>query len=147
MTRILFYCSLCLLLFLSVPFLPFILTYYLILRSAVWVRWNRRGKDVLVVFSEGPTCRERMSRIMPLVGSRSELLNWSERTKWNRWSLAPQLFAFYRFLGPQPFQMESALPAILVVRKFHWPRSFDFLGNLATRDSLLERLEQELNRP
>ncbi len=101
------------------------------------------GKDVPVVFSDTPTCQERMSQILPLVGSRSELLNWSARQMWKHRSLPPRLFDFYRFLRPLPFRLERALQAVLVFNGFGWPRRFDF-SEARARGSVMEHLEKAL---
>jgi len=141
--RIVYNVSACLAILLSLLLSPLILLYGLILLCLVWLRWLRRGKDVLVVFSDTPTCQKRMSQILPLVESRSEQLNWSARKMWKCWSLGPRLFDFYRFLGPPPFMLERALPAVLVFNGFGWPRRFDFSVARA-RDSVIERLEKAL---
>jgi hypothetical protein len=99
---------------------------------------------VLIVFSETPVCEERMDRIRSVVGPRGELLNWSERKAWKRWELGPQIFRFYRLLGPPPFRLESALPVILVFKRFSWPKRFDFSGGQADRDCVSKRLEATL---
>ena len=65
--RIVYNGSVCVAILLSLLLSPLLLFYVLILLCLVWLRWLRRGKDVLVVFSDTPTCQERMSQILPLV--------------------------------------------------------------------------------
>jgi hypothetical protein len=98
------------------------------------MRWRRHGKDVLTVFSDTPSCQEKMKEILPLVGSRAEFLNWSQRRTWNRWSIGPQVFRFYSFLGPQPFRLESSLPVVFVFRRIYWPTTLSF-GQRWTTDA------------
>jgi hypothetical protein len=68
----------------------------LILNALVRVWWLPRGKDILLVYSDSPIWNEYMtSQILPLVKQRAEVLNWSERKRWSRWSLAVRVFRSY----------------------------------------------------
>lgn len=138
----LYYClivvSFALLLLLS----PIILVHALILSWRIQHQWRKHGKDVLMVFADTPSCQGRMRELIPLIEARAVFLNWSKRRTWNRWSIGPQVFRFYSFLGPQPFRLESSLPVVFVFRKIYWPSTFSFGGHQNARD--LERLEDEL---
>ena len=59
----------------------------------IWLLWLPRGKDVLFISSDSPIWREYMvEQVPPLVRERAVVLNWSERRRWNRWSLATWVF-------------------------------------------------------
>ena len=88
--------------------------------TAVWSWWWMRGRDILFVYSESPIWQEYIEKqILPRLGGRAVVLNWSERKKW-RFSLARM--AFYNFGGPQAFN-----PLAVVFRPFHRTRTFRFL--------------------
>ena len=64
------------------------LLYKTTLYLLVWTLWLPRGKDILFVYSDSPIWRDYMtSEVLPLVHERAVVLNWSERKKWERWSL------------------------------------------------------------
>ena len=140
---VLYYGSLLLSLTLCIVFSPLILAYALALFCSVWLRWHPRGKDVLTVVANVPSCQERMKGVLPLLGSRSEFLNWSERRTWERWSLTVRLFRLHAFFGPVPFRREQTLPLVMIFRRFRWPKKFDFSKRENDVD-VLERLRQEL---
>jgi hypothetical protein len=55
----------------------------------VWALWLPQGKDVLVVYSDSPVwCDYMTEQVLPLVQARAVVLNWSERSRWRKWSLA-----------------------------------------------------------
>jgi hypothetical protein len=56
--------------------------------------------------------------VLPAVGDRAVVLNWSERTQW-RYSLAGALFSV--FAGSREFN-----PLAVVFRPFAWPQRFRF---------------------
>lgn len=93
----------------------------LVLLPTVWIAWCARGRYALVVYSNSPVWQEYFEReILPVVGDRSIVLNWSERKRW-RYSLAAAVFRF--FGGAREFN-----PLVLVFRPFAWPRDFRFYG-------------------
>lgn len=72
------------------------LAYRLTLNALVRFWWLPRGKDILLIYSDSPIWHEYMTnQILPLVRSRAEILNWSERSRWPNWSLAVRLFRSY----------------------------------------------------
>jgi hypothetical protein len=108
----------------------------------VWGLWVPRGKDILFVYSDSPVWHEYMtSQILPLVEERAVVLNWSERKKWKKWSLAVQVF--HSFGGGYEFN-----PLILLFHPFRHVRQFRFWS--AFKDCKrgytgpLERVHQEL---
>lgn len=141
---VLYYGSLLVSLALCLVLSPLILVYWLFLCWRIRREWRSGGKDVLTVFADTPSSKQRMEQILPLVASRSEFLNWSERERWNRWSIGPQIFRFYSFLGPQPFRLKSCLPVVLVFKRFYWPTTFSFGGLRTAEPQVINRLRQEL---
>jgi hypothetical protein len=65
------------------------------LRIAVWCWWCLRGRDVLFVYSDSPHWRDYIEQqILPQLGDRAVVLNWSERKRW-RFSLARLVFRHF----------------------------------------------------
>jgi hypothetical protein len=83
---------------LIIALIPYLL-YTAALYCAVWALWCGRGKDVLFVWSESPVWKDRIqTRILPRLGDRAVVLNWSERDRWKgRFSLTR--IAFRHFGG------------------------------------------------
>jgi hypothetical protein len=96
------------------------LLYTAALYLLVWLVWLPRGKDVLLVYSDSPIWHEYMTtQILPLLRERAVVLNWSERRKWQWWSLAAA--AFHHFGGGRDFN-----PLVVLFRPFHLARVFRF---------------------
>lgn len=71
------------------------------LHIIIWGWWCLRGRDILFVYSNCPIWRDYVEqRILPHLGERAVMLNWSERKRW-RFSLAK--IAFYHFAGYRQF--------------------------------------------
>jgi len=88
---------------------------------AIWTLWCVRGRDVLFITSESPVWGPYLAdNVLPRLGARAVVLNWSERTKW-RFSLART--AFYHFGGQREFN-----PMAVVFRPFRRARIFRFWG-------------------
>jgi hypothetical protein len=125
---------------------PLILLYAFVLLCGVWFQWAKRKKDVLVVTSDDQVSQERLNTVTPLLETWAEFLNWSERKSWRTWTLAPQLFRFYAFFfGPEPFEFATSLPAVIVFKRFQRPKSFHFARSSNEGDSVLHRLQAELD--
>ena len=89
------------------------------LHLAIWTWWCQRGRDVLFVYSDSPIWRGYIDeRILPLLGARAVVLNWSERRRW-RPSLSRM--AFHHFGGSREFN-----PLAVVFRPFRRTRTFRF---------------------
>jgi hypothetical protein len=74
------------------PLIVLALTFWFLHRVTlyllVWVVWLPNGKDILFVYSDSPIWKEYMTQqLLPLVQERAVVLNWSERSKWRKWSL------------------------------------------------------------
>ena len=51
--------------------------YGLLLRPMVWIEWQKRGTDVLVIEAQSEHSREWIARLSPLVSGRAVFLNWN----------------------------------------------------------------------
>jgi len=90
-----------------------------LLQLVVWLTWCSRGRYVLVVYSNSPIWREYFEQnVLPAVGSRGVVLNWSDRKQWS-YSLPVALFRF--FAGRRDFN-----PLAIVFQPLTWPRRFRF---------------------
>ncbi len=105
-----------LVLVLLVPYLLF----GLLLQFAIWLSWWPRGRQVLFVYSDSPIWKDHVhSNILPRLGTSALVLNWSERRRWKRLSLAK--LAFRYFGGDREFN-----PVGIVFRPLHWAQVFRF---------------------
>jgi hypothetical protein len=123
-------------------FLALYLLHRVALYILIWFWWLPRSKDVLFVYSDSPIWHEYMTaQILPLVQDRAIVLNWSERRKWPRWSLAAHVF--HSFGGDYEFN-----PLIILFRPFRLARIFRFWRAFREwkdgRPDPIERLRQEL---
>ena len=112
-----------LLFLLCVAILLFIVFSYLltglVLHLMVWFFWCRCGRYVLLVYSDSPIWQGFFeTNILPRLGERAVVLNWSHRNRW-RFSLAVRVFWY--FAGPHDFN-----PIALVFRPFRRTRQFRF---------------------
>ena len=115
---------------LIVVLLPLIFVYVLLalallllssicLHVLIWVFWSPRGRDILLVYSDSPIWHDYVEQqILPYLGGRAVVLNWSQRKRW-RFSLAR--FAFFHFGGYRNFN-----PLAVVFRPFRLSRTFRF---------------------
>jgi hypothetical protein len=113
----------------------------LLLRFLVLVLWVPRGYQVLVIYSNSPHWKQYFEdRVLPRLGSRCVVLNWSERRRWPL-SLARSLFRFYG--GHEAYN-----PLVVVMRPFGRARVFRFWPAFSDakrgRPEPLQRLETEL---
>lgn len=89
------------------------------LHVCIWSRWCSRGRDILFVYSDSPTWHDYIEKhILPHLGERAVVLNWSDRRGW-RASLARA--AFHHFGGNREFN-----PMAVVFRPFRRTRTFRF---------------------
>jgi hypothetical protein len=111
--------------------------YRITLYVLVWLSWSRAGKDVLFIYSNSPVWHEYMTtQILPLVQERAIVLNWSERKKWPRWSLAVRVFRM--FSGGCDFN-----PMVVLFRPFRGAKSFRFFSAFNEwKHGKTERVEQ-----
>jgi hypothetical protein len=62
---------------LCIACLPLVFLYGLLLRPMVWIEWQKRGTDVLVIEAQSEHSREWIARLSPLVSGRAVFLNWN----------------------------------------------------------------------
>jgi hypothetical protein len=102
--------------------IPFVLVWLvislavsLLVLSVIWLAWPVKGKDLLVVYSDSPLWQAYFeSGLLPQVRSRAEVLNWSQRSRWPRWSLAR--IAFNRFKKAKEY-----VPVVIRFSPLSWP--------------------------
>lgn len=96
------------------------LPYNLCLYTSIHLLWLRRGKDVLFVYSNSPHWKEYIeANILPKMAHRSVVLNWSDRSSWDRWALS--VMCFRHFAGSREFN-----PMAIVFRPFRGAKVFRF---------------------
>ncbi len=105
------------------PLIILALTFHLlaglIIHIAVWCCWCARGRYVLLVYSDSPIWHDYVeAHMIPRLGERAVVLNWSQRSRWRR-TLA--VLAFRYFGGHRTFN-----PLALVFRPFRLARHFRF---------------------
>ena len=129
-----------LLIAIGIPALAVYLLYSFCLRLAVWSWWCLRGRDILFVYSDSPVWQDYIEQcIVPNLGERAIVLNWSER---KRWRLSLRRMAFYHFGGDREFN-----PLGVVFRPFRRTRTFRFWQPFRDfkrgRPEALQKMEDE----
>ena len=116
---------------LFIPFAPLLLVVVVLwlvrffasaifLHIAVWSWWCIRGRDILFVYSDSPIWHDYIEEhVLPRLGQRAVVINWSQRT---RWQLSLARMAFYHFGGLRAFN-----PMAIVFRPLRPTRTFRFL--------------------
>src|SRR3954463_5742277 len=67
----------------------------------VWTTWCPRGKYALVVYSDSPVWREYFeTSVLPVIGDRAAVLNWSDR---KQWAFSLPVVLFRMFAGTREF--------------------------------------------
>jgi hypothetical protein len=91
----------------------------LLLLSVVWLTWCPRRRYAIVVYSNSPIWQEYFeTQVIPRLGHRAIVLNWSERKTWNA---SLPLILFRVFGGGREFN-----PMTIVFKPLAWPRTFRF---------------------
>jgi hypothetical protein len=104
--------------------MPFVLAVFLadwlFIHIAIWSIYCTRGTHVLFVHSNSPNWQDYVQKhLLPELPEASLILNWSERSTWNRRSLSVQVFR--HFGGDREFN-----PMAVVFRPFRRTRTFRF---------------------
>ena len=87
--------------------------------ASVWLCWTTQGITMLTIYSNSPHWQSYFEEgVLPLVGSSSKVLNWSERLQW-RFSLKTCVFKL--FGGDREFN-----PMIILLPPFRWPKYIRF---------------------
>jgi hypothetical protein len=86
-----------LLIVLLIPFLLLWLLAVIGFTLLIWTLWCTRGKDILFVYSDSPVWHDYIEQqIIPEIGARSVILNWSDRRHWlHRFSLESVAFRLF----------------------------------------------------
>jgi len=91
----------------------------LLLLLVVWLAWCPRRRYAIVVYSNSPVWQEYFeTQVIPQLGERAVVLNWSERKRWN---LTLPVILFRVFAGSRDFN-----PLAIVFEPLSWPRRFEF---------------------
>ena len=126
--------------------LPLVYLYgYAVLFPLVRSKWGKAGKDVLVVSTNTEHAREWTARILPFVESRAMFLDYDERGRWDRWSLAVQLFGWFGPMAIPDRFSRDCLPAVVLVKRKKKPKRFLFGTRRRNHDALLDQLRAELS--
>jgi hypothetical protein len=115
----------------------------IVLYLTVWLRWCRRGKFVLFVYSDSPIWHDYVEeQILPHLKDCAFILNWSERKKWRRWFPSLPIMAFRYFGGNREHN-----PFAAVFRPFHLARKFRFFNAFKefkhSKPDSLEKMRRE----
>lgn len=113
----------------------------LALLLAVWFTWWPRKRYALAVYSASPVWQAYFeTQVLPRLGRRAVLLNWSER---KRWKPTLPVLLFRVFGGHRAFN-----PIVIVFQPFSWPRQFRFYDAFRAfkhgRPEEVEKLRLEL---
>jgi hypothetical protein len=105
------------------PLIVVAITLYLLagflLHIAAWCWWCSRGRYVLFVYSDSPIWHDYTEQyVLPRLGKRAVVLNWSHRRRWRR---TLSVLAFRYFGGTRAFN-----PLAVVFRPFKLARTFRF---------------------
>jgi hypothetical protein len=110
---------------LLVLFLVLVVLYFvkaICLHIIIWSWWCARRRDILFVYSDSPIWHDYIEQnILPYLGNRAFVLNWSQR---KRWHFSLTRMAFYHFGG----EHREFIPLGVVFRPFRRTRTFRF-GN------------------
>ncbi len=128
---------------LHIAFLPLSFLYALLLRPMVWMEWEKRGKDVLLVHTDGKHSEQWMARLSPLIGDRAVVLDYSQERQWDGWSLAAQLIRVFGPMTPGALP-EHSLPVAIVFQRLQPPRRFFFGRRSKNCEKTFERLRAAL---
>jgi len=89
------------------------------IHAIIWAWWCLRGRDILFVYSDSPIWHDYIEdRILPYLGDRAVVLNWSRR---KRWRVSVGRLAFHHFGGYRQFN-----PLAVVFQPFRRSRTFRF---------------------
>jgi|GEM_PF-2809985 len=120
--------ALALLLLLVSPFILLWGIYRFVLHLCVVIFWLRRGKRILFVYSDSPNWKEYIEgNILPRIVDQAVVLNWSERSRWERGS-SLAAFCFRAYSHGSDFN-----PMAVVFRPSQRRQSFDsFVHSVTT---------------
>ncbi len=108
---------------------------------AVWCCWCARGRYVLFVYSDSPIWHDYVEEhILPRLGGRAVILNWSHRGRWRR---TLSVLAFRYFGGYRSYN-----PMAVVFRPLRFAKTFRFYEPFRDfkhgKTESVAKMEQEL---
>jgi hypothetical protein len=125
-------------------FLPFVFLYRLTLAAVARSLLRKKGKDIIVVINVALEKDDALIEFMPVIGSRSIVLNYGERHSWPRWSLPALLFhPFGPTVNPDHL-LPRFLPTVILLSKSFFPVQFTLGSIIADRDAKLQQLRDTL---
>ena len=109
-----------------IVFLPLIFLHSALVCILGWFVFAKRGKGLIIIHSSTDRSAEWLSRLRSLADPGTMFLDYDDRRNWK--SLSFPVRAFEAF-GPRSIPEQftpGLLPAIIVLKKFRWPRTFAF---------------------
>ncbi|MEQ8848101.1 hypothetical protein [Botrimarina sp.] len=103
----------------------------------LWIAWRARGLDTLIVYSNSPNWQDYFEgAVIPAIGRRGAVLNWSERKRWPTLSWSTLAFRF--FAGEKEFN-----PIVVILRPWRQPQTYRFHNALRdAKHGKLQRLRE-----
>jgi len=123
---------------------PLAYAYRLALSAFAKSKLRKSGKDIVVITNGELEESHLIAEIWPLIKSRAIVLNYEERRSWSRWSLPTLLFnAFGPTIKPGHL-LPKCLPAIILMKKSHFPVQFSFGPLIMDRETQVRQLRDAL---
>jgi hypothetical protein len=122
---------------------PLVLLYSTFICVLAWFMWASPTHEMLVVYNSESRRSEYLTHLAPLIEGRAVFLDYRQRRNWPWLSISTQLFHHF---GPKPIPERFIihhLPAVIVVRRFEWPKKFTF-GERSRREENLAALQRNL---
>jgi hypothetical protein len=89
-----------------------------------WFTIANQAKRVLVIETKTEHSAQWIARIRALTDGRETLLDYDDRSNWSYWSFDVHLFNAFGPIAIAQFFTPRALPAVIIIKKFRWPRMF-----------------------
>ena len=109
-----------------IVFLPLIFLQSALVCIFGWFVFTQRGKGLIIIHCGTDRSVEWLPRLRSLADQGTMFLDYDDRRNWKFWSFPVRA---YEAFGPRsiPEQFTTGLlPAIIVLKKFKWPRTFAF---------------------
>jgi len=126
---------------------PLMMLYRAVICVLAWFMWVGPKQEFLVVFNGESKSSEYLTLLEALLAGRAIFLDYSQRQKWRWFSIPTQLFDCF---GPNPIPKRFItlyLPAVILVRKFKWPKNFTFGERSKCEEHLAALREAGANEP
>jgi len=125
---------------------PFVVLYGLALCVIAWCVLAGAGPKILIVQNGIEDASGFLSRLRQqnLSDDRTLLLDYVDHRNWFWWSLTARLFWQFGPIPMPPRFTPNFLPAVLVLKKFRWPKTFSFGRHSKDCELKFDRLLAEL---